>query len=88
MRTQLRPLVGHKYPGSARVADFGLRNVIYRGAEPKMLLTNIRIQTESGIVSIGHAWVGVTKTIAEFNPRRGDRIEFSGWVREYTRFNS
>jgi hypothetical protein len=87
MRTQLRPLVDHKYPVSARVADFRLRNVIYRGAEPTMLLSNICIQTESGIVRTGHCWVNVGKTVAEFNPRRGDRIEFNAWVREYTRFN-
>jgi hypothetical protein len=87
MRTQLKPIVGCKYPVSARVADFGLRNVIYRGAEPTMLLTNIRIQTETGTVCTGHAWVGVGKKVALFNPKRGDQIGFNGWVLEYTRFN-
>jgi hypothetical protein len=87
MRTQLKSLVGRKYPVSARVADFRLRNVIYRGAEPTMLLTNIRIQTDVGIVHSGHAWANVSKTVALFNPRRGDQIEFNTWVLEYTRFN-
>ena len=85
MRTQLQPLLGRKYPGSARVADFGLRHAIYCGAVPTMCLTNVRLQTENGEISIGHVWVFVGKKIAKFNPARGDQIEFYCWVREYFR---
>ena len=88
MRRQLMPFLGCKYLFSASVEKFGLRTVAYRGAEPTMLLKDLCLHTGTVIVPTDHVWTYVGKTIAGFNPRRGDRIAFNAWVREYQKYNS
>jgi hypothetical protein len=87
MRTQLQPFLGCKYPFSARVADFGLRKVPYRGAEPTVCLRDVLLHSGSVIVPIDHVWANVGKTFARFNPEKGDRICFNAWIREYYKYN-
>ena len=87
MRRQLMPFLGCKYPFSATVAKFGLRKAAYRGAEPTMLLKDVLLHTGTVIVPIDHVWTFVGKSIARFNPQKGDRISFNAWVREYSKYN-
>ena len=87
MRSQLMPFLGCKYLFSAHVAKFGLRHVARRGAEPTMLLRDVLLHTGTVIVPIDHVWTYVGKGIAKFNPRKGDRISFYAWVREYNKYD-
>jgi hypothetical protein len=87
MRSQLMPFLGCKYLFSARVAKFGLRHVARRGAEPTMRLKDVLLHTGTVIVPIDHVWTYVGKGIAKFNPRKGDRISFYAWVREYHKYD-
>ncbi len=87
MRHQLMPFLGCKYPFSATVDKFGLRKLPYRGAEPTMMLKDLLLHSGTVIVPVDHVWTYVGKNIARFNPRRGDRISFNAWVREYYKYN-
>ncbi|MFZ3149446.1 MAG: hypothetical protein WA137_10435 [Methanothrix sp.] len=87
MRRQLQLFLGEKYLFSADVAKFGLREVAYRGAAPTMLLENVLLHSGTIIVPIDHLWTYAGKSIARFNPRKGDRISFNAWVREYYKTN-
>ncbi|MFA5378335.1 MAG: hypothetical protein WC455_21455 [Dehalococcoidia bacterium] len=88
MRRQLQPFLGCKYPFSATVDAFGLRKMPYRGAEPTVCLRDVLLHVPgSVIVPIDHVWANVGKTFARFNPRKGDRISFNAWVREYYKYN-
>jgi hypothetical protein len=87
MRSQLMLFLGGKYLFSARVAKFGLRHVARRGAEPTMLLKDVLLHTGTVIVPVDHLWAYVGKNIARFNPRKGDRISFYAWVREYQKYD-
>jgi len=87
MRSQLMPFLGCKYLFSARVAKFGLKPTAYRGAEPTVCFRDILLHTGTVIVPIDHVWVTVGKTFARFNPRKGDRIAFRAWVREYEKYD-
>ena len=81
------PFLGCKYLFSARVAKFGLKPTAYRGAEPTVCFRDILLHTGTVIVPIDHVWVTVGKTFARFNPRKGDRISFYAWVREYEKYD-
>ncbi len=87
MRRQLQVFLGGKYLFSGDVARFGLRKVAYRGAEPTMMLKNVLLHSGTVIVPIDHVWTYVGKNIAGFNPRKGDRIAFNAWIREYSKYN-
>jgi len=87
MRHQLQPFLGCKYRFSGAVAKFGLREVAYRGAKPTMMLENVNLHCGTIAVPINHVWTYVGKSIARFNPRKGDRIAFHAWVREYYKTN-
>jgi hypothetical protein len=87
MRRQLQLFLGCKYLFSGDVARFGLRKVPYRGAEPTMMLKNVLLHSGTIIVPVDHVWTYVGKSIARFNPRKGDRIAFHAWVREYYKLN-
>ncbi|RJE46824.1 hypothetical protein A7K50_12430 [Dehalobacter sp. MCB1] len=87
MRSQLQPFLGCKYPFSATVDAFGLRKVPYRGDEPTICLRDVLLYAGSFAVPVDHIWAYVGKSIARFNPRKGDRISFNAWVREYTKLN-
>ncbi len=87
MRRQLQPFLGCKYLFSATVKDYGLRKVPYRGAEPTVCLRDVLLHSSSVIVPIDHVWANVGKTLARFNPAKGDRISFYAWVREYHKYN-
>jgi len=87
MRSQLQPFLGCKCSFSATVDAFGLRKVPYRGAEPTICLRDVLLYAGSFAVPVDHVWAFVGKTIARFNPAKGDRITFYAWVREYTKLN-
>ncbi len=87
MRRELMPFLGSKYLFSAKVEKFGLRHQPYAGARPTMLLTDVLLHTGTVIVRIDHVWTYVGKSIARFNPQKGDRICFNAWVREYHKYN-
>lgn len=87
MRHQLQPFLGYKYPFSATVDAFGLRKVPYRGDEPTICLRDVLLYAGSFAVPVDHVWAYVGKTIARFNPAKGDEITFYAWVREYTKLN-
>ena len=81
------PFLGSKHLFSATVDDFGLRKVPYRGAEPTICLRDVLLHSGSVIVPIDHIWANMGKTLARFNPAKGDRICFNAWVREYHKYN-
>jgi|GEM_PF-891019 len=89
MRPQLKPFLGHKCHFSARVREFGFVRGPYRRGEPTICLCGLYLYSPGNeTVHVGHAWAHVGKTIAAFNPRYGDRIEFDAWVREYRKVDA
>jgi hypothetical protein len=87
MRRQLQLFLGGKYHFSATVGKFGLRYTP-AGIRACMLLFDVGLHLDSGVVMSQHIWTEVSSKVAEFNPRRGDRICFDATVKEYYKLNS
>lgn len=82
MRQQLQPFLGEKYPFTGRVRKFGLRHSHIRGDEPTLMLKDA-ILYSSIAVPVDHVWLPIGKKFCKFDPRIGDLISFTGWVRQY-----
>lgn len=83
MRKELEPFENQKINLKGTIERFGLKSA-YRGGDlPTLLLKDIKLSTKSGNMTIDHLWINVGKTIAHVNPRIGNSISFSAWVRGY-----
>jgi len=80
MREGLLPLVGARERFRARVAHWS--GTI--GGTPKLLLEDI-IWVATGDYVAEHCWLRSTPELVRANLKRGERVEFSAWVRPYTR---
>jgi len=52
------------------------------------MFRDVPLHTGSQIVVSQHIWVSVSREMAEFNPRRGDRICFDATVQQYYKFTA
>jgi hypothetical protein len=87
MRQTLSLFLKQRLPFTARVEQFGTRHAIYSGLVPTILLKDAMMYSGSLEIPIDHLWLAVGKRMARLNPRRGDQLQFHGWIREYTKFN-
>jgi hypothetical protein len=87
MRQQLQLFLGEKYRFAATVGKFGLRYTP-EGIKACMLLFDVAMHTGTVIVVSQHIWTEISPHVAEFDPRRGDRISFDATVKEYYKLNS
>lgn len=87
MRRQLMPFLGARYHFAGTVVKFGLRQELGKRAIPTMMLCDVALHTGSQIVVSQHIWVCISQEMAEFNPKRGNRISFDATVQEYYKFN-
>ncbi len=86
MRYQLQPFLGCKQLFTARIARFGLRHQVYRGAEPTLMLKDLVLYIGSAEIPVDHVWVSTGKKLARLNPRIGDRLQFYARIRTYHKY--
>jgi hypothetical protein len=80
MREGLLPLVGARGRFRATVGFWGGT----KGGTPKLLLEDV-VWVKTGEYLAEHCWLRSTPEVVKANLQRGDRVEFSAWVRPYRR---
>ena len=80
MREGLLPLVGARERFRATVGWWS--NTL--GGTPKLLLEDV-VCVATGVYVAEHCWLRSTPETVRANLKRGDKVEFSAWVRPYVK---